>query len=190
MQFVLGAYRQQKVHGRTGIVGEFGEVTYTVERRKGAVRRSGPHYEVRLHGERVPEVLYRTIGPGRATLTNARLSVDGEPVSMMFNSRAFRSSSRALHLQYAERTYEYVVRGFERGSVLSRPGVQVVITHGKSPYGKGMSAFGTATGDADGIDLALAIVFEGVDTQELTPSGAVSDALNRLLLSSNETPVD
>ncbi|WP_217140649.1 hypothetical protein [Streptomyces sp. AC627_RSS907] len=55
-----------------------------------------------------------------------------------------------------------------------------------------MSSISTATGEADPLGLALAIIFEGVDTLELTTAGAVSGRLNRLLYSPrwNEPTVD
>ncbi|MET9253176.1 hypothetical protein [Streptomyces sp. NPDC003717] len=191
-RFELAPYRQKKVHGRRGIVGDFGEVSYAVERRKGISKASGSHFEVRLHGAGMPAVTYTTIGPARPTLKNARLLVDGTPVELTFNSRGFRNSSRALHLTHEDRTYEYVVKRLGKEAVLTRPGVQVVLTRGTSTSGKGMSTYGTVAGDVDALDLALAIVFDGIDTLELTASGAVSETLNRLLNTprSHETPVD
>ncbi|MDT0613582.1 hypothetical protein [Streptomyces lancefieldiae] len=180
-RFELSPFNYKKVHGRKGVVGDFGEVTLEVERRKGFSRESGIHSEVRLRGENLPDTVYRTVGPGQPTLKNARLLINGHRCEMRFNSKGFRNASRALKLTYRERSYEYSVTRFEKGATLSRPGSLVTLTHGKSSAAKGMSTFGTATGEVDSIDLALAIVFEGVDTLELTATGAVSETLNRLL---------
>jgi hypothetical protein len=191
-RFELQPYSRKKTHGRRGLVGEFGDVSIEIERKKGFSRTSGIHLEVRLNGERLPDVVYRTVGPGRPTLKNARLSVDGEPVEMQFNSKGLRNASRCLQLSYRGRSYQYSVTRFEKGATLSRSGALVTMTRYKSSTGKGMSTFGTAAGDVDAVDLAIAIVFEGVDTLELTTTGAVSEALNKLLNTprSNETPTE
>ncbi|TGB06024.1 hypothetical protein [Streptomyces sp. MZ04] len=190
-QFELKPFFRKTEHGRQGVVGAFGEVTVEAERKKRSIRTASRQLEVRLHGEQMPEVVYRTVGPGRPTLKNAVLAVDGHSVQLEFNSKAIRNTSRALKLSYQERLYEYIVTGFDKGAALRRPGVLISLTRGKNTAGKGMSTFGTVSGEADAVDLALAVIFEEVDTQELTTSGAASEAVNRLLNPrANETPAD
>ncbi|MGW3494268.1 hypothetical protein [Streptomyces sp. NPDC001020] len=190
-QFELRPFFHKVEHGRKGTVGPFGDVTVEAERKKPSVKAGSRQLEVRLYGDQMPEVVYRTVGPGRPTLKNARLTIDGNPAQLDFNTKALRSAARALKLTYQGRSYEYSVAGFEKGATLRRSDVLITLTRGKNSAGKGMSSFGTAIGDVDAVDLALAIVFEEVDTMELTPSGAVSGALNRLLNPrSNEPSAD
>ncbi|MCX4882818.1 MULTISPECIES: hypothetical protein [unclassified Streptomyces] len=180
-QFELRPFFGKQRHGRQGPVGAFGEVTVEAKRKKPSVKAGSRQLEVRLYGEQMPDVHYQTVGPGRPTLRNARLTVGGNSVGLTFNSKGFRNASRALRLVYQERSYEYVAAKLERGGTLARSGVVVSITRGKNTAGKGTSSFGVVTGEADAVDLALAILFEEVDTLELTTSGAVSSAVNRLL---------
>ncbi|MFD5701238.1 hypothetical protein [Streptomyces lasiicapitis] len=166
----------------TGTVGPFGDVTVEVEGRKPALKGGHRQYEVRLYGERMPDVVYRTVGPARPSLKNARLDVDGERVPLAFDAKAVRNASRALRMTCRGRSYVYAVARFERGATLSRPGVEITTTRGTSSRGKGHAAtFGTATGDADAVDLALALVFEHIETRELTASDRWSALLGKVL---------
>ncbi|MFD9885089.1 hypothetical protein ACFWZT_26910 [Streptomyces alboflavus] len=189
-QFELEWYRGKKlpghsakVHGLTGTVGSFGDVTVEVEWRKPGLKGGNRQYETRLYGERMPDVVFRTVGPARPNLRNARFDVAGERVPLDFNAKALRNKARALRMTCQGRLYEYVVTGFERGAVLSRPGVEITMTRGKNPRGKGHGSFGAVTGEAeaDALDLALAIVFEHIETRELTASERVSGLLGRVL---------
>ncbi|MGI5393445.1 hypothetical protein [Streptomyces sp. CA-251251] len=190
--FELTPFFRKKVRGLHGVVGDFGEVTVEVERRKGFGRTPGVHCEVRLWGDQMPDVTYRTVGPGRPTLKNSRLTVDGHPCKMSYNSKALSSSARALQVTCKERVHEYCVTSHGRGATLRRIGVAVTLNRAKGNAGKGMSSFGAVRGEADSLDLALAVAFECVDTSELTTAGAVSETLNRLLYSPrrNEPTVD
>ncbi|WP_447038065.1 hypothetical protein [Streptomyces sp. DSM 118878] len=170
-------------------MGAFGDVTVEAEYRKRSIRTASRQLDVRMRGERLPGAVYRTIGPGRPTLRNANLAVDDRAVQLGFNARGIRNASRALRLTYQDQSYEYAVMGFDKGAVLRGPGTVVSLTRRKSSTGKGMSTVGVVTGEADPIGIALAILFEEVDTIELTTSGAASDALNRILNPrANETP--
>ncbi|MER5299046.1 hypothetical protein ABT039_06225 [Streptomyces lasiicapitis] len=187
-QFELEWYRGRKlpghaakVHGLAGTVGPFGDVTVEVEWRKPGLKGGHRQYETRLYGERMPDVVYRTVGPPRPSLRNARFDVAGERVRLDFNAKALRNSSRALRMTCQGREYEYAVARFERGATLSRPGVEITMTNGKGSRGKESASFGAVTGDADAVDLALAIVFEHIETRELTASERVSGLLGKVL---------
>lgn len=189
-QFELEWYRgkklpghAEKVHGLTGTVGAFGDVTVEVEWRKPGLKGGHRQYETRLYGERMPDVVFRTVGPPKPSLRNARFDVAGERVPLDYNAKALRNKDRALRMTCQGRSYEYVVAGFERGATLSRPGVEITMTRGKNPRGKGHGSFGTVTGaaEADALDLALAIVFEHIETRELTTSDRVSGLLGKVL---------
>ncbi|MFJ9540569.1 hypothetical protein ACIRPX_25295 [Streptomyces sp. NPDC101225] len=179
--FELKPYYNKERHGRKGLVGTFGEVTVEATRKKSSVKTGSRQLQVLLHGEKMPAVSYRTLGPGRPTIRNARLTIDGDPVQLDFNIKGIRNTSRALRLTYRERSYEYVAAKLERGGKLARSGVLISITRRRNNKSKGPSSHGVVTGEADAVDLALAILLEEVDTLELTTSGAVSGALNRLL---------
>lgn len=179
-QFELRPFFREGERGREGVVGPFGNASVAARYRKPSIKAAHGQHEVRLHGERMPQVVYQTVGPGRPTLHNARLTVDGHPVDFSFNSRALRNTSRALRLTYRDYSYEYVVTGFARGATLSRSGVRIRLTFGRNPAGLGVSTFGTVTGEAVAADLALALIFEEVDTLELTVPGAVTESLTRV----------
>ncbi|MFD9069416.1 hypothetical protein [Streptomyces lasiicapitis] len=187
-QFELEWYRGRKlpghaakVHGLAGTVGPFGDVTVEVEWRKPGLKGGHRQYEVRLFGERMPDVVFRTVGPPRPCLKNARFDVAGERVRLDFNAKALRNSSRALRMTCQGREYEYAVARFERGATLSRPGVEITMTNGKASRGKESASFGAVTGDADAVDLALAIVFEHIETRELTASDRVFGLVGKVL---------
>ncbi|APY86967.1 hypothetical protein DCW30_30045 [Streptomyces alfalfae] len=188
-EFELTPFFHKARRGRQGVVGAFGDVTVEAEYRKRSIKTASRQLDVRMQGERLPGAIYRTIGPGRPTLRNATLAVDGQAVRLDFNARGIRNAARALRLTYQDRSYEYAVTGFDKGAVLRGPGTVVSLTRRKSGTGPGMSTVGAVTGEADPIGIALAILFEEVDTIELTTSGAASHALNRILNPrANETP--
>ncbi|MFJ8947696.1 hypothetical protein ACIRG4_31380 [Streptomyces sp. NPDC102395] len=189
--FELDPFTKKGRRGRRGNVGEFGEVIVEAGYRKPSIAAGHRQLEVRLYGDQMPDVLYRTVGPGRPRIKNARLTVSGSPARLSFNSKGIRNSQRALSLTVEGRLYEYVAANLEKGGILTRPGVSVSLRRGKSSTGKGSSSLGTAVGEVDAVDLALAVIFEEVDTLELTTSGAMSDAINRLLNPGrNETATD
>lgn len=191
LRFELRPDLHRGARGRGGVVAHFGEVTVEVKRRKGIGPSSGSHWEVRLHGDRFPDVVYRTVGPAQATLRNSRLHVDGQAVGMKFNNKGLSSAARALHLEHEERSYTYRRTELSRGATLIRPGASITTTREKSTTGKGMSTFGVATGKYDATDLALVIAFDSIDTSELTTSGAVSGTVNRILFPrSNQPPAE
>ncbi|MPY30725.1 hypothetical protein FNH09_05165 [Streptomyces adustus] len=181
LQFELQSFSRREKGSRKGLVNGFGEVTVTVKRRKRSTRAGFDQLTVRLHGEQMPAIEYCTVGPQRPTLKNSRFRINGHVVQLAFNDKAFRNTSRALTFSYHDRSYRYTVIGFEKGSKLSRPGVLITVTRGNSTLRKGMSSFGAVTGDADALDVALALIFEEINTTELTTSGLVSDVLNRIL---------
>ncbi|MFE1295333.1 hypothetical protein [Streptomyces sp. NPDC058731] len=186
--FELEPFREKRRRGRRGRLGAFGDVLVEAERRKPSVKAGSSHLEVRLSGTHMPEVFYRTTGPFQATMKNAVLTVDGATVQLSFNDRAFRNSTRALRFSHMDRMYEYAVIGFGKGATLHRPGVGITLTRGKSAARRGTSTLGAATGDFDALDLALALVFEEVDTAELTTVGAMSKTLDRILNPGSNEP--
>ncbi len=181
IMFELSPFSTKEEEGRAGTAGPFGDVTVSVPRRKRRDKNVSNYTEVRVHGEHIPEVLYRALGRPRPHLKDARLLIDGASVELDFNKNALRNKSRALKLTHQGRTYEYAVTGNRKGAVLRRTGAEITISREKSTTGKGVSSFGTASGNVEAIDLALAVVFEEVDTFDLTSFGAATTAFNRLV---------
>ncbi|MFE5397353.1 hypothetical protein ACFQ9U_22700 [Streptomyces sp. NPDC056568] len=180
--FELQEFSNRREVGRKGTVGSFGEVV--ASRPKISIResrRSGSYSEVVLRGDRLPATTYCGIGPGRPGLERACLLVAGAPVELHFNARALRSRSRALHLAHQGRAWTYTVSDHGRNATLEGQDVRILLRSGKSSAGKGTSSYGTVEGEADGVDLALAVIFEEVQTTALTSSGVVASALNRIL---------
>lgn len=109
---------------------------------------------------------------------------------MSFKSRAFRKQDRVLRLSWLDRRYDYTVTGLKKGAVLSRPGVKITTERRKNPAGKGLCSWGTATGECDATDLALAILFEEVDTIELTTYAAAIEVFNKVTTPRRPEPMD
>ncbi|MFJ5776537.1 hypothetical protein [Streptomyces sp. NPDC093094] len=179
LKFELKPFLTKKEAGRSGTVGDFGEVTLSYPRKKWS-DTTETRIELRLHGESIPETTYRSHGRSQPTLKDPLLLLDGVTVDLDFNMRAFRARARALKLTYHERAYEYVVTRAKKVGTLRRAGAEITTTRAKNPTGKGFSTFGSAAGEVDAIDLALAIVFDEVDTFDLTALGATASALNRV----------
>ncbi|WP_326656391.1 hypothetical protein [Streptomyces sp. NBC_00385] len=176
--FELEPYSTKEEEGRAGTAGAFGEIAVASPRGKWRDKPVDNSTEIRVRGEKLPEVLYRAVGRPRPGLKDARLLIDGVPVELAFNERAFRNSARALQLTFQGRAYAYTVTGAEKGSVLRRTGMEISIIRGEGRGRKGRSSVGTIAGEADGIDLALAVIFEEVDTFALTSGGAAIAAFN------------
>ncbi|MFJ7626589.1 hypothetical protein ACIQZN_08880 [Streptomyces sp. NPDC097595] len=179
--FELEQFSAKEEEGRSGTAGAFGTVTVSVPRRKFRDKSLGNSTEIRADGEHIPEVVYRAVGRPRPGLRDGRLLVDGTPVDLSFNRNALRNKSRALQLTHQGRAYAYIVTGNRKGAVLRRAGADITIAREKSTSGRGLNSVGTATGDVDAVDLALAVVFEEVDTFDLTSFGAATTAFNRIV---------
>ncbi|WP_367041994.1 hypothetical protein [Streptomyces sp. Je 1-332] len=153
-------------------VGRFGSVTVErcplyrpLEKGKGmdTVRLSGPAFpDTTFRGKR---------RSGQPSLSRAELTLAGRPAELRFNARALRKEDRALRISYESREYVYSAEGLGRAKVLERAGVRVTMEPGQYVPATGTVTAGTATGPADAVDLAIAIVLEAVDTDVLTLGG-------------------
>ncbi|GGV69539.1 hypothetical protein [Streptomyces griseoloalbus] len=169
--YSVSAKKELPTSGVRGEVGHFGSVT---------VERCPLHRPldkgldtVRLSGPAFPETTFRgKRRSGRASLFKAELTLDGRPAELRFNARALRKEDRALRIAYAGREYVYSVEGLGKAGVLEREGVRVAIEPGPYVPSAGTASTGTATGPADAVDLAIAIVLVEVDTDVLTLGGA------------------
>ncbi|MFE3151212.1 hypothetical protein ACFXJ6_31850 [Streptomyces sp. NPDC059218] len=189
IKFELKPFTTKKESGRKGLVEPYGEVSLGYARKKWSTSTANP-IELRLHGTNIPDATYTSLGAHRPTLKNPHLLLDSTPVEMSFKSRAFRKKDRVLRLSWLDRTYDYTVTGANKGSILRRPGVEVSIERKKNSSGKGLSSWGTATGESDAIDLALAIIFEEVDTMDLTTYAATLEVINKAITPRRHEPMD
>lgn len=179
LYFELKPFSTKTETGRKGTVGRFGEVTVSYPR-KGWSDNASTLIELQLRGERLPPATYTSVGTNRPTLKEFQFLLDGHPVELHFNRRGLRNKDRAMKVACRGRSYEYIVAGTKKGSVLRRTDLKITMVRAKNTSGKGISSFYTVTGEADEIDLALAIVFEEVDTFDLTKFGATAAALNKI----------
>ncbi|MEU9349990.1 hypothetical protein AB0D65_02970 [Streptomyces griseoloalbus] len=167
--------KQLPTAGVKGDVGRFGSVVVercplyrTADRGMDTARLSGPAF---------PETVFRgKRRSGRPSLLKAELTLDGRPAELRFNARALRKEDRALRIAYEGREYVYSVQGLGKAEVLEREGVRVTIEPGQYVPSAGTASTGTATGPADAVDLAIAIVLVEVDTDVLTLGGAALSA--------------
>ncbi len=171
MPYSISIKKELPKAGLRGDVGDFGSVTVErcpiyqpLEKGMDTVRLSGPAFPATtFRGKR------RT---GRPSLFKAELTIDGLPAQLRFNTRALRKKDRALRIAYEGRAYVYSVEDLGRVRVLEREGVRVSIEPGRYVPPATTFSAGTATGPADAVDLAIAIVLEEVDTDVLTLGGA------------------
>ncbi|MFF8094536.1 hypothetical protein [Streptomyces sp. NPDC016675] len=176
LKFELAPYtdRPKKALPTTGIrgdVGRFGAVA--VERCPLHRPQAKGMDTVRLTGPAFPETVFRgKRRSGMPSLFKAELTLDGGPAELRFNPRALRKEDRALRIAYEGREYVYSVEGLGKAKVLEREGVRVSMQPGRFVPSTGTGTTGTATGPADAVDLAIAIVLEQVDTDVLTLGGA------------------
>ena len=170
--------------GRRGIVGPFGEVAVEyVEPVPGPGGEHRSSSEVR--GDAVPLVRFtgRVLG-GPPSLDGGRLTVDGAPVSLAFNARGLTNEARALHLGYAGRDLTYTSQGLHKGGELRGEGIRIVLEPGAAVRigrARQKATVGSAEGPVDAVAVALAVLFEEVDTYLLTLGGAAAAAPFRAL---------
>ncbi|MET7936466.1 hypothetical protein [Streptomyces sp. NPDC005322] len=112
---------------------------------------------------------------------HATLHVAGNAVAMTRNSLGLRQSARALRLTYQDRTFSYRSLGPTKGAVLTGENVEIALGPGRHVRKAGLVTAVEVSGDVDALALALAIVFEEVETASLTLTGAALMAPVRLI---------
>ncbi|MFE9122794.1 hypothetical protein [Streptomyces sp. NPDC007172] len=174
-EFEMRPYSTKAEWGVEGIAGRFGRVSTSRTKYSRRRKKVSPGSEVRLQGDHMPATVYRALVLNDDFRENTSLTVDGVPVEFDYNRRAIRSRSRALRITYLDRSYRYTVLHPLREFVLERSGVTVALEVVKDAGGRrgrpGRRV--TVTGDADAIDIALAVVLPDADTIVLTSFGAV-----------------
>jgi hypothetical protein len=126
-----------------------------------------------VSGEGFPLVTYLGLRYlRRPLLARGELRVDWDPADLSRNVWWPRKKGRALCVRVKGRTYTYAERGGKRSHELVRPGVGVRITRTPS---------GTWRGEADALDIGIALVLEGVYTRNLSLPGALVALPGRFL---------
>ncbi|MFF9097231.1 hypothetical protein ACF1AX_29425 [Streptomyces sp. NPDC014802] len=178
-EFDLAPIMTRDVQGYRGSVGLFGDVDVRSVLSTGTTQ----HNQTVLKGERFPEAVFTGGGSGGVpSLDGGWLQVDGIPVRIDLRVKGVRKGSRWLDMWYLDRQYSYRSAGQGKEAVLTRGPVTVTID--RAVGRPGVERVGRADGGADATDLAIAIVFEQVDTACLTLTGALL-AIPRNLLMGN-----
>ncbi|MFF7766769.1 hypothetical protein ACFZC7_09635 [Streptomyces massasporeus] len=136
--------------------------------------------EVAVSGEGFPLVTYLGLRYlRRPLLARGELRVDWDPAELSRNVWWPGKKGRALRIRAKGRTYTYAERGGQRSHELVRPGVGVRIT--RSSWRSPSTLSGTWRGEADAVDIGIALVLEGVYTRNLSLSGALVSLPGRFL---------
>lgn len=125
-----------------------------------------------MSGEGFPLVTYLGLGYlQRPLLARGELNVDWEPAELSRNRWLLTRNARALRIRTKRRSYAYTQRGGKRDHELVRTGAAVHMR--RSSWVKPRTITGTCSGDVDSLDIAIALVLEGVYTRNLTVYGAL-----------------
>ncbi|OKK20784.1 hypothetical protein AMK16_10195 [Streptomyces sp. CB00455] len=186
--FTLGKWQggekgQARRTGWQGTSPEWGEITVS----------SVPHAldnvrAVEVTGGRIPTVAYQSRGiqvmaTERPTLNGATLRVGGAAVYLTRNRWGATHRGRALHMTYAGDRYRLWAVSRQEYVVMREADNQdrgVTVTVRESGFGKRKRVEVSVAGRAVGADIALAVLFAGVDRSVLTRRGAVRAGVSRV----------
>lgn len=183
LRFELEPFDNQAQSGLSGTVDGYGQVrVFHVK----PVRPPQPQdvFRTELVGEHLPEAYLAAKGlGGQPSLgKSAVLGVDGVTGTLSHNALGVRRASRAVRIGLGDRAYTYAATpGFSNRVELRRDGARVSFANGKLVPGLGARRLGAAHGAVDAVDLAIALVLEGVDVSSLTLAGTLAHAPFRLL---------
>lgn len=136
--------------------------------------------EVAVSGDSFPLVTYLGLRYlRRPLLARGELRVDGDPADLSRNVYRLGRQGRALRIQVKGRSYTYVQVGGKRSHELARPGAGVLMR--RSGWNSPQTLSGTCSGEADALDIGLAVVMEAVYTRNLTAPGALVSIPGRFL---------
>lgn len=128
--------------------------------------------EVAVSGESFPLVTYLGLGYlRRPLLARGQLNVDRDPAELSRNKWLPTRNARALRIRTKGRSCTYAQQGGKRGHELVRSGAAVQMR--RSSWVKPQTITGRCLGDADSLDIAIALVLEGVYTRNLTGCSAL-----------------
>ncbi len=183
LRFELEPFDDEAQRGLSGTVDGYGRIrVFHVK----PVRPPQPRdvFRTELVGEHLPQAHLSGKGlGGQPSLgRSAALSVDGVTGTLAHNTLGVRRSSRAVRIGLGGRAYSYAATpGFSNRVELRRDGARVAFSNGKLVPGLGARRLGSAHGAVDAVDLAIALVLEGVDVSSLTLAGTLAQAPFRLL---------
>ncbi|WP_257027862.1 MULTISPECIES: hypothetical protein [unclassified Streptomyces] len=136
--------------------------------------------EVAVSGEGFPLITYLGLRYlRRPLLARGELRVDWDPADLSRNVWWPGKKGRALRIRVKGRTYTYAERGGKRRHELVRPGAAVCMT--RSSWRNPSTLSGTWSGEADALDIGIALVLEGVYTRNLSMPGALVSLPGRFL---------
>jgi hypothetical protein len=136
--------------------------------------------EVAVTGENFPLVTYLGLRYlRRPLLARGELRVDWDPAELSRNVWWPGRKGRGLRIQVKGREYTYVERGSRRVHELVRPGVGILMR--RSSWTTPRTISGTCQGEADALDISVALVFEAVYTRNLSTPGALLSLPGRFL---------
>ncbi|MFB7332663.1 hypothetical protein ACFC00_13545 [Streptomyces adustus] len=136
--------------------------------------------EVAVSGESFPLTTYLGLRYlRRPLLARGELRVDWDPAELSRNVWWPGRKGRALRIRVKGRTYTYAQLGNKRSHELVRSGAGVRM--GRSSWTSPRTITGTCLGEADALDISLALVLEGVYTRNLSTSGALVSLPGRFL---------
>ncbi|MFJ8715103.1 hypothetical protein ACIRD9_18250 [Streptomyces violaceus] len=136
--------------------------------------------EVAVSGESFPLTTYLGLRYlRRPLLASGELRVDWDPAELSRNVWWLGRRGRALRILAKGRAYTYAERGGKRSHELVRSGA--VVHMRRSSWSNPRTLSGTCLGEADALDISLALVLEGVYTRNLTTRGALVSLPGRFL---------
>lgn len=136
--------------------------------------------EVAVSGESFPLTTYLGLRYlRRPLLARGELRVDWDPAELSRNVWWPGRKGRALRIRVQGRTYTYAQLGSKRSHELVRPGAGVRMS--RSSWTNPRTISGTCLGEADALDISVALVLEGVYSRNLSMSGALVSLPGRFL---------
>ncbi|MEU3604431.1 hypothetical protein AB0E83_03015 [Streptomyces sp. NPDC035033] len=142
-----------------------------VELRYGAATGRGDAFaQFSVHGEHLPHGVFSGIRYGHAPLpSRARLQVGPHAGTLSRRRSGLSRDGRALRVGLGERAYRYRQGRSKRVHELLRPGVLVRVT--RDDWYRPQRLDVHVEGAADGLDLSLALLLQGVYTRHLSQGG-------------------
>lgn len=174
---VHGYAGRMATHMWAGIVDGFDpvELRYPVES-----LYDDTYYAAEVVGQGIPSMLFRgNAFRGRPRLADMDLHTDGWDAKVKRRSLAVTPHGRALRIEVAGRSYRYLSVGGRLRHELRRDGASVTVT--RSAWHLPRRITGTWQGQADGMDIGLAILLEAAYTRNLTFCGALYSWPGRFL---------
>ncbi len=140
-----------------------------------------PEYcEVAVSGQAFPLATYLgLLFLRRPLLARGELRLDWDTAELSRSVWWPGKKGRALRVRVKERTYTYAQLGGKRSHELTRSGAGVRMS--RSSWTNPRAISGTCLGDADALDISIALVMEGVYTRNLSASGALVSLPGRFL---------